>query len=54
MDRYIDHLADRTIMGDYGNGEERKYYLGPLYPFVQNKVNEKLGCSIRHPYSEQN
>ena len=53
MDRFIDHLVDRTIMGDYGNGEQRKYLLGPLYPIIQNKVNEKLGCPKRHPYSNK-
>ncbi len=54
MDRFIDHLADRTIMGDYGNGEQRKYLLRPLYSIIQNKVNEKLGCPKRHPYSNTN
>ena len=50
MDRFIDDLADCTIRGDFGNGNERKENLGPLYPFVQNKVNEKLGIPKRHPY----
>ena len=54
MDRFIDHLVDRTIMGDYGNGEQRKYLLGPLYSIIQNKVNEKLGRPKRHPYSNTN
>ena len=54
IDRFIHHLVDRTIMGDYGNGEQRKYLLGPLYSIIQNKVNEKLGCPKRHPYSYTN
>ena len=44
----MDYLADRTIRGDFGNGEERKRNLGPFYGFVQNRVNEKLGCPKRH------
>ena len=27
------------------NGEERKKKLGELFPFVQNRVNEILGCN---------
>ena len=50
MDRFIDDLADETIRGGFGNGQERRDNLGPLYPFVQNRVNEKLGYSKRHPY----
>ena len=47
----IDRLADMTIHGDFGNGQERKENLGPLYGFVQNRVNEKLGYTKRHnPY----
>ena len=38
-------LADRVIRGDFGNGEERKKKLGELFPFVQNRVNEILGCN---------
>jgi hypothetical protein len=38
-------LADRTIKGEFGNGEDRKEELGELFPFVQNKVNEILGCN---------
>ena len=50
MDRFIDDLADETIRGGFGNGQERRDNLGTLYPFVQNRVNEKLGYSKRHPY----
>ena len=35
MDRFIDHLVDRTILGHYGNGEQRKYLIGPLYPKIK-------------------
>ena len=44
----MDHLVDRTIRGDFGNGEERKRRLGPLYGFVQNGVNRKLNCPKWH------
>ena len=44
----MDDLADRVIRGEFGNGEERKRRLGPLYGFVQNEVNERLGCPKRH------
>ncbi len=45
MDWFIDHLMIELFLGDYGNREERKNILGPLYPIIQNKVNEKLGYS---------
>ena len=41
-------LPDRVIRGDFGNGEERKRNLGPLYGFVQNEVNIRLGDPTRH------
>ena len=44
----MDYLVDRTIRGDFGNGEERKRNLGPLYGFVQNGVNSRLGYSKWH------
>jgi len=50
MDRIIDGLADETIRGSFGNGQERRDILGDLYPYVQNRVNQKLGYSKRHPY----
>ena len=50
MEDIVEDLANKTIRGDFKNGEERKNILGPLYPFVQNRVNEKLGYSKRHPY----
>ena len=36
----IDILAKRTIIGDYGTGEERRKKLGKLYSVVQKRVNE--------------
>ena len=36
----IDILARRTIIGDYGTGEERRKKLGKLYSVVQKRVNE--------------
>ena len=41
-------LVNRTIRGEFGNGEERKRRLGPLYGFVQNEVNRKLNCPKWH------
>ena len=39
-DEIIDILARRTIIGDYGTGEERRKKLGKLYSVVQKRVNE--------------
>ena len=39
-------LADRVIRGDFGNGEERKRNLGPLYGFVQNDSINKSVYSL--------
>ena len=50
MHEVIEDLANKTIEGYFKNGQERKDILGWLYPFVQNRVNEKLGCSKRYPY----
>ena len=44
----IGYLADRTINGDFGNGQDRRDYLGSLYAPVQNEVNRRLGYSKRH------
>ncbi len=44
----IDALADATINGDFGNGQERRDKLGILYAPVQNEVNRRLGYSKRH------
>jgi len=44
----LEDIANRVIRGDYGNGEERKRRLGPLYGFVQNEVNRKLNCPKWH------
>lgn len=38
----IDALARAVIRGEYGNGEERRSRLGPLYDAVQARVNEIL------------
>ena len=44
----IRDLAERTIRGDFGNGQERRFILGPLHAPVQNEVNRQLGYSKRH------
>ena len=44
----IGYLAQRTIRGDFGNGQERRDNLGPLYAPVQNEVNRQLGYPKRH------
>lgn len=36
----IEDLAQRTIRGEFGNGEERKALLGSNYDRVQQRVNE--------------
>jgi len=41
-------LVEATIRGDFGNGQERRNNLGPLYAPVQNEVNRRLGYSKRH------
>lgn len=41
-------MADETIRGKYGNGNERKQKLGSDYGKVQNIVNQRLGSSKRH------
>ena len=46
--KMIRDLAERTIRGDFGNGQERRFILGPLYAPVQNEVNRQLGYSKRH------
>lgn len=45
---FIGYLAYRTREGDFGNGQERRDNLGPLYAPVQNEVNRQLGISKRH------
>ena len=49
----IDLLARNTIKLEFSEGEERKEKLGELYPFVQNRVNEILGCETRHDTSNK-
>ena len=44
-------IVNRVIRGDFGNGAVRIEKLtaaGWEYAEVQNRVNEKLGCSVRH------
>ena len=46
-------IASRVIRGDYGNGAERARRLrddGYDYGRVQNEVNFRLGCPVRHPH----
>ena len=45
----IRDLAERTIRGDFGNGQERRDRLGFLYAPVQNEVNRRLGIPYRYP-----
>lgn len=40
--KLIDELANRTLDGEFGNGEERKKTLGVIYSEVQERVNEKI------------
>ena len=49
----IDQLAEKTIMLEFSEDEERKEKLGELYPFVQNRVNELLGSNVRHDTSKK-
>ena len=44
----IGYLADLTMEGRFGNGQERRENLGPLYAPVQNEVNRRLGFSKRY------
>ena len=46
----LGYLAYRTIRGDFGNGDERRARLGPLYAPVQNEVNRQLGYPKRYYY----
>ena len=44
-------MADRVILGEFGNGRARLNALteaGYNYYAIQNKVNEQLGCSFRY------
>ena len=40
-------MARRVINGEFGNSQERRFRLGPLFIPVQNRVNELLGISKR-------
>lgn len=47
----LDAVASKVIKGDFGNGTARIEALtkaGYNWALVQNKVNEKLGCTVRH------
>ena len=43
----IDQLADEVIAGKQGTGDARKKALGSQYDAVQNRVNEKLGATVK-------
>ena len=43
----IEILARKVINGEFGNSQERRFKLGPLFVPVQNRVNELLGISER-------
>ena len=51
-DEDIDKIADETIKGQHGNGQDRKEKFGSDYARIQNKVNEKLGVKKRHSEDE--
>ena len=47
----LGEVVNRVINGEFGSGEERIKKLteeGYNWAQVQNKVNEQLGCSVRH------
>lgn len=39
----LDELVQKTLKGDYGNGEERKQKLGAMYQQVQDVINKMYG-----------
>lgn len=41
----IDDLTNRTIRGEFGNGQDRKNALGSNFDEVQKRVNAILNCS---------
>jgi hypothetical protein len=43
----VKQLADETIAGKYGNGDERKRRLGTYYNAVQAEINRRLGAIQR-------
>ena len=47
-DEDIEKIANETIAGKHGNGNDRKEKFGSDYARIQNKVNEKLGVKKRH------
>lgn len=52
----VEKLARRVINGDFGNGQKRVKELHAIdvsYAKVQNRVNEILGCSVRHKESQE-
>lgn len=42
----ISYLAFRTRQGNFGNGQERRDNLSPLY--APNEFNRQLGINTRH------
>ena len=53
QNKSIEELSNLVIRGEFGCGKERENKLGDLYQIVQNKVNEKLGCSVRRKLNEK-
>lgn len=47
VSKTIDQLADEVIAGKHGTGDARKKALGSQYDAVQNRVNEKLGATVK-------
>lgn len=40
IEKTIDDLVMETLLGEYGNGEDRKQMLGKNYNAVQNRINQ--------------
>ena len=39
----VNELMNRTLSGEFGDGEERKKNLGPIYDDVQHQINLLYG-----------
>ena len=44
-EKSTDDLVMETLLGEYGNGEDRKRLLGSRYNKVQNRINELYGIA---------
>lgn len=44
----INNLVERTLRGEFGNGNERMRRLGNMFAPVQNEINRRFGCSKRY------